>query len=380
MGNSRIEATIHALDGKRLERLMADLLEREGYDVDPTSTSGPDGGREAFLFAEGRDGILHCSVQDDWEGKAHDDAEKAETRFDQEFDFYIFATNADPAGSKRDRVEDELTEEWGMQANVWDYERIREKLVGNPENHGLIREHLSVDPARPFVSIESEIDDLYEDLLSRIQRREAPDGKIVEEGAIVAVHVLPQEAIDEHHDRYVGELPNPPLFDKKDGFSEERPKLKISKSTRRAGSNGRQRYTAIHRDGWTEGVLVENTIQTIRTSIDGNIVKFVDTSIAAFQEAEIPPPYFVYVAILDAEGYVIDIPFNMADPVGGQRKIADSEVRLNRVRIDDVEANVAEEMRKSLDQLWRYFGWEKSQSYKEITEDGETRYEFHPFS
>ena len=169
MSNSRIEAAIHALDGKRLERLMSDLLEREGYEVDPTGTSGPDGGREAIFTDGDRTGILHCSVQkDDWVDKAHDDARKAVENFDQEFDLFTFVTTQDPAGVMRDRVEEELASEWNMQTKVWDYERIRNELVGDSENHDLIREHLSVDPNRPFVDVEAEVDNLYEDLIERI--------------------------------------------------------------------------------------------------------------------------------------------------------------------------------------------------------------------
>jgi len=386
MSNSRIEAAIHALGGGRLERLMVDLLRRDGYEVDPTGTSGPDGGREALLTDGDRTGILHCSVQqDDWVSKAHRDAKKAVENFDQSFDQYVFVTTQDPAGVKRDRVERELASEWGMQATIWDYERIRNELVGDPENHDLVREHLSVDPARPFVDVEDQVDSLYESLLERVKRREAPDGKITDDGAIVTVHVIPQEAIDDHHNRYVTELPHPPQFAKRDCYPTERPKVKITENNRRGGEVNRERYTAIHRDGWTEGVLTELLFSeerdggTIRKSIDRMIVNFVDSALDAFDEVEIYPPYYVYVAVLYAADYTLDYPRRLGGPAGRERAFGDDEVRLNRVRIDSTATDVPGSMRQSLNQLWRYCGWNHSIHYDQSSgEDGETEWEFDP--
>lgn len=375
MANSRIEASIHALNGERLERLMEDLLQREDYDVDPTGISGPDGGREALLYAEDRTGILHCSVQKDWEKKAHDDAEKA-ANLEQEFDLFIFATNAEMAGITRDRVEEEITDEWDMKTTIWDYERIREALVGDPENHHLIREHLSVDPTRPFVSIENKVDELYTELLERVKRRESPDNTPIIDGAIVSVHVIPQEAIDEHHDRYVDDLPHPPQFSREDCYPDNHPKVKICDQSRNKPDGKSSRYTAIHRDGWTEGVLIYN-IGNIGWRIDKRIVNFVDSALEKFEEADIYPPYFVYVSVLDAEEYTISMPVGYRGSTGSQQPFSDDEIRLNRVRIDDKEANVAEAMRKSLDQLWMYCGWTESFNYeRKETEDGKTIFEF----
>jgi hypothetical protein len=386
MSNSRIEAAIHALNGKRLERLMTDVLEREGYQVDPTGTSGPDGGREALLTNGGRTGILHCSVQqDDWVGKAHDDAEKAVENFDQAFDQFVFATTADPAGVKRDRVEEELAAEWGMQTTIWEYERIRNELVGNQDNHDLVREHLSVDPNRPFVDVEEQVDHLYADLLKRVKRRESPDGEITDAGALVVLHVIPQEAIDDHHERYVKELPHPPQFTKRDSLPSDRPKVKITGNSNRMREGGRERYTAIHRDGWTEGVFTELPLSgdqndgEIRKSIDQLLVNFVASALDSFEEAEIYPPYYVYVAVLDAENYTLEYPYRIGGPPGPERPFGEDEIRLNRVRIDDTDADVPAAMRQSLNQLWRYCGWNRSIHYDPNDEsDGETEWEFQP--
>lgn len=387
MSNSRIEAAIHALNGKRLERLMTDVLEREGYQVDPTGTSGPDGGREALLTDGSRNGILHCSVQqDDWVGKAHDDAEKAVENFGQDFDQFVFATTADPAGVKRDRVEDELAAEWGMQTTIWDYERIRNELVGNRDNHDLVREHLSVNPNRPFVDVEDQVDSLYEDLLDRVKRRESPDGSITDEDALVVVHVIPQEAIDDHHERYVKELPHPPRFEKQDCYPTDRPKVKITENNQRwHDGSDRERYTAIHRDGWTEGLFTAlyppraQKAGAIRQSIDRLIIEFVESALDSFDEAEIYPPYYAYVAVLDAANHTLEYPHQIGGPPGQERPFGEDEIRLNRVRIDDIDADVPEAMRQSLNQLWRYCGWNRSIHYQSREEgNGEDKWEFQP--
>lgn len=385
MSNSRIEVALRAVGSERFERLMHDLLDREGYTVDPTGTSGPDGGRDAFLSDGDRDGILHCSVQKEgWVGKAHDDIEKAIEKFDRDFDFYVFATTQDPSTTKRDRVEEELREEWGIPTTVWDFSKIRNSLVGNRENNDLVWEHLSVDPNRPFADIESQVDELYEDLLDRVKHRRAPDGTIVSGPAMVVVHVIPQEAIDTHHDRYADDLPHPPQFGKRDASAVTRPKVKITEDSRRARNNkDRERYTAIHRDGWTEGIftsLYPHETPQFRTSIDRLIAKFVDTALGTFDEAEIYPPYYVYISILDAEGYTLSRPSKSKRPPSNIQPFNNNEIRLNRVRIDNSNVDVPDVMRKTFDQLWRHCGWNHSVNYKiSETDSGETIYKWQPY-
>lgn len=385
MSNSRIEVALQAISSGRFERLMQDLLEREGYTVDATGTSGPDGGRDAFLLGGDRDGILHCSVQDDnWVGKAHDDIRKAVENFDRDFDFYMFATTQDPSTSKRDRIEEELYEESGVQTTILDFSQIRNSLVGDRENNDLIREHLRINPNRPFVDLEMEVDELYADLLNRVKHRKAPDGTIVEGPAMVVVHVIPQEAVDEHHNRYIDDLPHPPQFGKEDSFPTKRPKVKITENNRR-GHDGkdRERYTAIHRDGWTEGVftsLYPGEKPQLRTSVDRLIENFVETALNRFDESEIYPPYYVYVSILNAEGYTLSRPPKSDRPPSSVRPFNDDEIRLNRVRIDDPNVNVPEVMRKTFDQLWRHGGWDHSVNYRvSESDEGETIYEWNPF-
>lgn len=383
MSNSRIEVAIRALDGDRFERLMADLMEREGYDVRATGTHGADGGRDAFLTSGDRDGILHCSVQkEDWERKAHDDAEKAVENFDRDFDFFVFATTQDPATAKRDRIEEELRETWGMPATIWDFSEIRKALVGG-DNGDLIKEHLRVDPKNPWVDIETEVDAVYEEQLERLKRGEAPHGTVVEDIPKLIMHVIPQEAIDDHHDRFADELPNPPQFEKRDSFAQVKPKVKITENNRRShDGEGRERYTAIHRDGWAEGMLTGlyyDSTAELRTGSDRLLVNFVQTALNMFEEEGIYPPYYVYITILDGANTRIRMPNRLGNPFKKGDTFGKDEIRLNRVRIDDPDVDVPMKMRRSMFQLWRYSGWKRSIHYTNTADgDAEPEWEWNP--
>lgn len=163
MAKTPLELAIRRLDDwERLERITDDLLTREGYEVEPTGTKGPDGGRDSLLFRDGEQGILHCSIQRNWEKKAKADAKKAE-EFSGEFDFYFFSTIWNSSAKKRDRVEEELREEYGWRAKIFDFERLRNKLVGDVRNHDIAEHHLNVDPGRAYQNTpENVLEDLRE--------------------------------------------------------------------------------------------------------------------------------------------------------------------------------------------------------------------------
>lgn len=173
MVNTRLEAAIRGLTADALEQLASDLLAREGYDVEPTSTSGADNGRDALVEREDDDeqGIVHCSIAKDIEDKIWDDAETA-AEHGEDYDFFIFVTTQDRATVMRDRLEAQITEKYGFRTHIWDFEYLRNKLMGNPENHYLAREHLDVDPAGILNEVKSKLDHLEDkEDLRRLQHR-----------------------------------------------------------------------------------------------------------------------------------------------------------------------------------------------------------------
>lgn len=176
MSKTPLEIALRRLDDwQRLERLTADLLEREEYEVDPTGTKGPDGGRDSLLFRDEEQGILHCSIQRDWEAKLKDDAEKA-NKYSKNLDFFFFSTIGNPSAKKRDRVEEELREKYDWRVEILDFERLRNKLMGDSSNHDIAEHHLNVDPGRAYRDVpEYVLENLREqyagikDITSRIE-------------------------------------------------------------------------------------------------------------------------------------------------------------------------------------------------------------------
>lgn len=383
MTNSHLEAALHAIsDGARLEQLVADLLSAEGYTVSPTGKRGADNGRDAFLNADGEHGILHCSVTEDWESKAHDDAGKAVERFDRDFDFFIFATNEDPATVMRDRVENEITEEYGMRTTIYDFETIRNDLLGTQENHTLIWEHLSVDPKSPFVDIEQKIDEKYDELIDRVASRESVEGSITEKAPLLAVHVVSHEAIQESHDRYLEDIPEPPMIGTNSYSRSSRADYRFNQH--KTPSEEQIFCTTFHKDGWIEGITCNGATEyeaqenEIRYTIDRVITDFIDDSLDAFDRADILPPYYVYITLIGFEEHTISgIPGSIS--FTGGRPLGREEYRLNRERFDDTNANVPKKMSRSLSQIWQQTGWPHSQNYsREELDDGTYEYEWDP--
>lgn len=156
MVNTRIESALQGIHEDTLEQLAVDLLKREEFDVETTSTSGADNKRDALIHKNGEQGIVHCSINEDLERKIKEDSEKAAKR-PEIFDFFYFFTNQDRATILRDRLEEEITEQYGYRTRIYDFEYLRNSLMGDKGNHDLARQHLSVDPSEQFSDINKSI-------------------------------------------------------------------------------------------------------------------------------------------------------------------------------------------------------------------------------
>lgn len=381
MTESRLEVAIRAIDGDTLEQLAADLLSRDGYSVDPTGTKGPDGGRDSFLNVDDENGILHCSRQENWSDKAKEDAEKA-VDMDREFDFFFFATNRDPAGTKRDRVEREITDEYGFNSIILDFSRIRGLIMGNPDNHDLAREHLDVDPSRAFDSASDAADELYQERLEQLKKRKAPYGDIKGGRALVTVHAIPASSTQPSDDRIAQDLPEPPRFAARSGYADTYGDLIMTAKGSDHGNGLFSYYSCFHTDGWVEGGTIlldpKSDPPTLAGIIDPLVVDYVDDVVAIFVEEDIRPPFFIYITILDAADYVMNPPQEVW--YGHQRPIGESVYKLKSVTIEDPDADIPTELRKPFYQLWDRIGWDQgSIHYDQSTnENGEIEYEYNP--
>jgi BMFP domain-containing protein YqiC len=162
MVNTNIEGAIHAMDAATLEQLADDLLKREEFEVETTSTHGADNKRDSIIKKDNEIGIVHCSTARDIENKINEDAEKASER-PEDFDFFYFFTNTDRATVMRDRLEEEITDQYGFRTRIRDFEYLRNSLMGDKENQDLARRHLDIDPS----GIVNSVDKLAESLSNK---------------------------------------------------------------------------------------------------------------------------------------------------------------------------------------------------------------------
>lgn len=396
MVNTKLEVAIQALDGARLEQLSVDLFRiDDDFAVRPTDTTGPDGGREAELKSGGEEGILHCSVQDDWVSKAKSDAKKAA---DHDADFFYFVTNQNPSGSKRDRVEEEIQVEHGFRVRIIDFAELRNALSGNRENHHLAREHLSVDISSAFEDPASATDELYEKLLERVSNYEAPYGKIchcleysgkrVDGYSIVAVHMIPVESTTPVHDRTAEDMTEIPAMQGFGGHGSVDLGDKIVRgrnlsTPKRFESDDPEwrGYSCFHSDGWAEavtaGLSLKSDPSTISYLIDPTIVEFVEDAMEWFDNMTIYPPYYIYITLLNVQDSKITKPKGMSGPVMS-RPMGENVFRLPKVVVDEPEPDIPLLLRKPLYVLWKRGGWNKSIHFTEHESDGMKEYEWTP--
>lgn len=68
----------NTVDGTTFEKIAGEILRNEGYDVHESGVIGADGGWDARIAINGRQGIGHASVDNNWRGKLRDEVESVE--------------------------------------------------------------------------------------------------------------------------------------------------------------------------------------------------------------------------------------------------------------------------------------------------------------
>lgn len=397
MPNNRLEALLQGIDdGGQLEQLAGDLLAREGYEVDPTGTRGPDEGRDAFLERAGETGILHCSIQS-IDGKIDSDAEKAANR-PEDFDQFIFATTDNPSAAKRDRLERELSEEYGWQVKIYDLARLRSRLLGYPENNDLIREHLHVELSAATENAYDEAEDFYESRLRKLQRREGWIGDISEaetryahsgtneldEVPLLAVHIIPAEAFSNPEDRLAADFSDPPfIFQRYQRIEKRGDCTAATRSSASDEHDSYDSYACFHESGWSEAVTIKlaalsKSKKVILTKIDEVIVNYVEEATEWYRQENFNPPFYVFTTILFGDEYTLRVPDRVFGP--SQTRVLDDDIfKLGSVTINGYNQDIPQILRKPLYRLWTQAGWQHgSMHYSEECEDGEVSYRWDP--
>lgn len=376
MTNTLIGANLRGIsDGGRLEQLAADLLTREGYEVDPTGVRGKDGGRDSFLERGGDRGILHCSAQSaNIRTKINEDAENAAER-PEEFAFFIFVTTTELSGTKRDNLEDAIQDEYGWRTRIWDFERLRTKLMGNPENHDLVREHLRVNPTEGFESAEVHVDELYEKGVERLSNRTPVRGNLVDEGPVIAVPVIHSESVSSPPNRIATELPDPPKFTYRSAGTQRYGDFALTAPHQEFESDEFSEYVYLDVDGWVEAVTtreVDDRYDTpaISLYLDEHVVEFLEKIVFMYEEFGISPPFYVYLSVFDAAQYHISEPKNIYIEATNPRPFGEDEIRLNRTVLESYDSDIPKALRRSFYQLWNKAGWEQGSMHYLKEDDG----------
>lgn len=354
MPASDLEIALSKVGHDEFEELCADLLTREGYKVTPTSTSGPDGGRESLLEYGGSDGILHCSIERGLEAKLRKDAEKA-ANDEREYEFFFFGTTADPAGVKRDRLEREFSEEYGWDVTIWDYSILRNKLIGEIDNHALAEEHLGVNPGVAFGDNKESVYEKRDERLDQIEARYDLPFDLIEGPAIV-LHLIPNGMFSKDYGCLPEELPEPPFYGMNAGRGESVGDGKVSVNRRFVTEHSN--YSYIDEDGWIEAVTTDlrppfrpEEHKIIRGDFDQEILVMLPRCLDCLQTIGAKPPIFAFVSLIDVSGYVLDTSDMWFTP----REFSDRYIP-RHATIDSHGRSPEEEIRPVLDRIWQKGG------------------------
>lgn len=342
-----------------LEKLAVDLLSERDFVVEPTGTSGPDGGLDALLHDGDRVGALHVSRtrSDRLREKVISDAEKL-AEHDQSYDFFVFVTTADPSGSLRRRIESEIQEKYGWKTDIWAREQLRNVLM--TEHQGLAREHLNVNPGGRPSDHRDEIKKLRNERLDRIEAR-ADLPNALPDDPVLAIHLIPNNVFSTD-DTHPADLPTPPFFaHSKRAIGGGKPVgdgvVAFNLRMRQEHPN----YVYLNETGWVEAVSTEyfrpnpaGTGGFIDPDIDRAIGATVKGVLYCFEELTVKPPLFVSVALLGVDQYVIDTgEFLHFESGSFSDRFTTPLAELQQLDPDEFEL---EHLRPILDRIWYQAG------------------------
>ena len=263
------------------------------------------------------------------------------------------------AGTKRDRLERELFEEYGWRIHIKDFARLRKDLM-DPDNHDLAQEHLHVDPRNALADPKEAVQELYELQIGRLRNRQPPYGTL-DDGPLVAVHVIPVESISDPPEMIATDLPKPPTFRSRSFGTRGYGDFVITAPHADFDDQVFSEYVYLDGDGWLEAATTRLTIDRSETPgigwfVDREVVDLVSQICEMYQNCGIVPPFYVYVTLIDATDYPIEKPQKIWGPTA-TRPIGEDVFRLKCTKIENFEDDVALALREPFYRLWNRTGW-----------------------
>ncbi len=241
------------------------FLREEGFVVQESGGSGPDGGWDARVEMGDKHGIAHASKRKDWKRKLRQDAKKVKDLEDdrnEDYDLFVFVSSRGIQGDKQLEIEDEIEDEYGWKLILYHRDNILGELRQNKQR--LATDYLDVDLEEKHDHLE-EVKSLLDERLELIQNREEGASDLVGDPA-VALHIIPNGVFSKDKVRASSEIPEPPVLGDLHPYTVTRGKSTFAHG--RGGSeNNHDSYAILRNDGLYESV----TTKCIRRGVDDRL-------------------------------------------------------------------------------------------------------------
>lgn len=371
----KLEWAVDSAGGTTFEKIAGEILRNEGYDVHESGVIGTDGGWDARIETNGRKGIGHASVDNNWRRKLRDDAESVEELEEEQgesFDLLVFVTNQHVTGQQELDMEAEIKEEY-----EWDLKILhRRHIIGitGHERPDLAERHFGFNPKRNDDHLD-QIIELRDERLDLITDREGVASDL-EGGPAAVVHLIPNGVFSGNYVQRSDDLP---------GLS-RMGELNVHPGTETVGkgklnAEGRiqqsyRSYTYLRKDGLYEAVdtwvfregedngLLLNNARDAKESLDCKVGITVQAGIRALKEMGVTGTVFCFISLLDAEGATIDYESRISGPAM-QQPLRTDQYTTDLAEIPLAEADVTDSLRDPVTEIWQELGWNINLHYDE---------------
>ncbi|MFD1600623.1 restriction endonuclease [Halobellus rarus] len=369
----KLEWAVDTVDGTTFEKIAGEILRNEGYDVHESGVIGTDGGWDARIVLNGRQGIGHASVDNNWRGKLRNDAESVEElekEQNESFDHLVFVTNQRVTGQQELDMEEEIEEEYD-----WDLKILhRRHIIGitGHERPDLAERHFGFNPKRNDDHIDQVLG-LREDRLDLISNRKGVASDL-EKGPAAVIHLIPNGVFSGNYVQRSDHLPDLPRVGK----------LNVHPGTESVGkgklnAGGRlgqpyKSYTYLRKDGLFEAVdtwvfrededkgLLLNNAREAKESLDCKVGITVQAGVRALKEMGVTGTVFCFVSLLDAKGATVAYENRISGPPK-QKPLRTNRYTTDVTEIPLREADVVDSLRNPLTEIWQELGWKVNLHY-----------------
>ena len=374
LDRDRLEYELDTCGDETFEDLATEFLLKEGYDVRPTESSGADGGVDAILIDDGRQGFAHftASKKGKYKSKHESDGEKSFIN-SNEFEFGVFVTNQAPRGATVQELEAGFWEDYGWDTRFITRRELITKLStrypyiakNNLQQVGETKDNSE--------DLEAKAAELVESRRTLIAENEQLP-VVLRDGPTVQVHVIPLDNSRptpeigtrlQNLPDYIAPFGKPmiPLEAEKTGKTafmvSERVGFGFSGEQSRLAPD----YVTIHRDGWFEGVSTQlimnqgNEKLIDGKRLDAEIALTINSARDVFDQANNPKSLYVSVGLIGIKGALLG-----SDIYSRGRPTPFSQDQYEDHTVVDPGKEIEKQLRSLFNGIWREAGWSQRES------------------